>query len=95
MPDNDAIQLAHQKIESIRNNFTDWLKDLPANEKKGIRKNYITMTLLIAMYLGNTMAVIYSFRGWIGNVWASKIYIAHKRIRCMAYNTKPWCINRP
>ena len=24
VPDNDAIQLAHQKIESIRNNFTEW-----------------------------------------------------------------------
>jgi len=27
--DNDAIQLAHQKIESIRSQFLDWLKTLP------------------------------------------------------------------
>ena len=34
VPDNDAIQLAHQKIESIRNNFTDWLKELPDSRIK-------------------------------------------------------------
>ena len=40
VPDNDAIQLAHQKIESIRNNFNDWLKDLPAAEKKELEELY-------------------------------------------------------
>ncbi len=40
VPDNDAIQLAHQKIESIRNNFNDWLKELPANEKKELEELY-------------------------------------------------------
>ncbi|MFX9108715.1 hypothetical protein ABTN44_19310, partial [Acinetobacter baumannii] len=34
VPDSEAIQLAHQKIESIRNGFIDWLKELPANDKK-------------------------------------------------------------
>ena len=40
VPDNDAIQLAHQKIESIRNNFNDWLKDLPAADKKELEELY-------------------------------------------------------
>jgi N12 class adenine-specific DNA methylase len=40
LPDNDAIQLAHQKIESIRNGFTNWLKDLPDTEKKELAQLY-------------------------------------------------------
>ena len=40
VPDNEAIQLAHQKIESIRNNFGSWLKDLPENDKKGLEELY-------------------------------------------------------
>ena len=40
VPDNDAIQLAHQKIESIRNNFTDWLKELPQPDKNEIEELY-------------------------------------------------------
>ncbi len=40
VPDNDAIQLAHQKIESIRNNFNDWLKDLPNSDKKELETLY-------------------------------------------------------
>lgn len=40
VPDNDAIQLAHQKIESIRNNFVTWLNDLPAGDKKNIETLY-------------------------------------------------------
>jgi len=40
VPDNDAIQLAHQKIESIRNYFTEWLKELPLNDKKHLEKLY-------------------------------------------------------
>lgn len=40
VPDNEAIQLAHQKIESIRNGFIDWLKELPANDKKELETLY-------------------------------------------------------
>ena len=40
VPDNDAIQLAHQKIESIRNHFTVWLKELPAEDKYHLEKLY-------------------------------------------------------
>ena len=40
VPDNEAIQLAHQKIESIRNGFIDWLKDLSENDKKELEKLY-------------------------------------------------------
>ncbi|MEO6328741.1 MAG: helicase-related protein [Ginsengibacter sp.] len=40
VPDNDAIQLAHQKIESIRNNFTQWLKELPDTNKKNLEELY-------------------------------------------------------
>lgn len=40
MPDNDAIQLAHEKIESIRSRFVDWLQELPAEEKQRIEKLY-------------------------------------------------------
>jgi len=40
VPDNEAIQLAHQKIESIRNSFIEWLKELPANDKKELEKLY-------------------------------------------------------
>ena len=40
IPDNDAIQLAHQKIESIRNNFVTWLKDLSVDDKKNIETVY-------------------------------------------------------
>ena len=40
VPDNEAIQLAHQKIESIRNSFIEWLKELPANDKKELETLY-------------------------------------------------------
>ncbi|MEO7045331.1 MAG: N-6 DNA methylase, partial [Ferruginibacter sp.] len=40
VPDNDAIQLAHQKIESIRNRFTEWLQELPGDDKKQIESLY-------------------------------------------------------
>jgi N12 class adenine-specific DNA methylase len=40
VPDNEAIQLAHQKIESIRNGFIEWLKELPADEKKELETLY-------------------------------------------------------
>lgn len=39
-PDNEAIQLAHQKIEQIRTGFVNWLGDLPAEEKAFIHKLY-------------------------------------------------------
>lgn len=38
--DNEAIQLAHQKIESIRNGFIDWLGELPNNDKKELEQLY-------------------------------------------------------
>ncbi|SFH37877.1 helicase-related protein [Pedobacter insulae] len=34
IPDNEAIQLAHQKIEQIRSSFIGWLHDLPDKEKQ-------------------------------------------------------------
>lgn len=40
VPDNEAIQLAHQKIESIRNGFIDWLKELPDADKKELETLY-------------------------------------------------------
>ena len=40
LPDNEAIQLAHQKIESIRNGFITWLQDLPEKDKKHLEKLY-------------------------------------------------------
>jgi N12 class adenine-specific DNA methylase len=39
-PDNEATQLAHQKIESIREKFVEWLKELPDQEKKAIEELY-------------------------------------------------------
>ncbi len=41
LPDNDAIQLAHQKIESIRNGFVEWLKELPAEDKKELEEFFL------------------------------------------------------
>lgn len=38
--DNEAIQLAHGKIESIRNQFTEWLNQLPSTDKKSIEELY-------------------------------------------------------
>ncbi len=40
VPDNEAIQLAHQKIESIRNSFTAWLQELPEADKKHLEILY-------------------------------------------------------
>lgn len=40
LPDNEAIQLAHQKIETIRNGFITWLQDLPQGDKKGLETLY-------------------------------------------------------
>lgn len=40
VPDNEAIQLAHEKIETIRTRFTEWLKDLPGDEKKSLETLY-------------------------------------------------------
>jgi len=42
LPDNEAIQLAHQKIEAIRNGFITWLQDLPQADKKHLEKLYNT-----------------------------------------------------
>ncbi|HET7118912.1 MAG TPA: helicase-related protein, partial [Hanamia sp.] len=40
LPDNEAIQLAHQKIEQIRNGFISWLNELPGKEKKNLENLY-------------------------------------------------------
>lgn len=40
LPDNEAIQLAHQKIEQIRNGFINWLNELPDEEKKTLTNLY-------------------------------------------------------
>ena len=40
VPDNEATQLAHQKIESIRNKFVEWLNELPVSDKKFIEQLY-------------------------------------------------------
>ncbi|MFB9843969.1 SNF2-related protein [Mucilaginibacter ginsenosidivorans] len=39
-PDNEAIQLAHEKLEQIRNGFTNWLHELPDSEKATITELY-------------------------------------------------------
>jgi N12 class adenine-specific DNA methylase len=40
LPDNDATQSAHQKIESIRERFLVWLKELPDEEKTFLEQCY-------------------------------------------------------
>jgi N12 class adenine-specific DNA methylase len=40
LPDNEAIQLAHQKIETIRNGFINWLQELPEGDKKQLETLY-------------------------------------------------------
>ena len=40
VPDNEAIQLAHQKIEQIRSGFINWLNEIPDDEKKNLENLY-------------------------------------------------------
>lgn len=40
LPDNEAIQLAHQKIEQIRKGFIEWLHTLPEQERKSLEDLY-------------------------------------------------------
>jgi N12 class adenine-specific DNA methylase len=40
VPDNDAIQLAHQKVETIRGRFLNWLAELPNDEKQELETLY-------------------------------------------------------
>ncbi|MGY3212425.1 helicase-related protein [Mucilaginibacter sp. HD30] len=40
VPDTEAIQAAHRKIENIRSRYTDWLRQLPAEDKQRIEKLY-------------------------------------------------------
>ena len=40
VPDNEAIQLAHQKIEDIRGKFLEWLRDLTQEDKKELEALY-------------------------------------------------------
>lgn len=39
-PDNEATQLAHQKIESMRTGFVEWLQELPSADKKKLEQLY-------------------------------------------------------
>jgi N12 class adenine-specific DNA methylase len=43
IPDNEATQAAHQKIEIIRDRFVAWLKELPAEDKLFLEKRYNTI----------------------------------------------------
>lgn len=40
VPDNEATQLAHQKIESIRTQFVEWLHALPVADKQFLEQLY-------------------------------------------------------
>ncbi|HWB27703.1 MAG TPA: helicase-related protein [Chitinophagaceae bacterium] len=40
LPDNEAIQLAHQKIETIREHYGQWLAELPAADKQSLADLY-------------------------------------------------------
>lgn len=40
VPDNEATQLAHQKIENIRSQFVEWLTALPPEERKELEELY-------------------------------------------------------
>ncbi|TSJ40934.1 DNA methylase [Mucilaginibacter corticis] len=40
VPDNDAIQLGHEKIEKIRTAYGDWLRDLPDDKKQAVEHLY-------------------------------------------------------
>ncbi|WP_199119251.1 DNA methylase [Pedobacter sp. ASV28] len=39
-PDADATQLAHQKIESLRQGFEEWLQNLPISDKTSLENLY-------------------------------------------------------
>ncbi|NLR78030.1 helicase-related protein [Chitinophaga eiseniae] len=40
LPDNEAIQSAHQKIENIRSQFSEWLTQLPDSRKQRLQDLY-------------------------------------------------------
>jgi N12 class adenine-specific DNA methylase len=40
VPDTDAIQAAHRKIEAIRSRYNSWLEELPPEDKQRIEKLY-------------------------------------------------------
>ncbi|RYD94896.1 MAG: DNA methylase, partial [Sphingobacteriales bacterium] len=40
LPDNDAIQLAHRKIESMREKFIEWLRERPDAQKLELERLY-------------------------------------------------------
>lgn len=48
LPDNEAIQLAHQKIEQIRSGFINWLNELPDAEKKNLESLVLVPVSLVA-----------------------------------------------
>jgi N12 class adenine-specific DNA methylase len=57
LPDTEAIQLAHQKIESIRTQFGTWLQELPEKDKKDLQELYNNTFNCYALreYNGNHM----------------------------------------
>src|SRR3546814_16937298 len=40
VPDNEATQLANEKIESLRTGFIEWLKERPQQQKYHLEKLY-------------------------------------------------------
>jgi N12 class adenine-specific DNA methylase len=40
LPDNEATQLAHQKIENMRSGFISWLEELPVEDKQSLERLY-------------------------------------------------------
>lgn len=40
VPDNEATQMAHEKIDTIRRKFVDWLQDLPNDKKAFLEDKY-------------------------------------------------------
>lgn len=40
IPDNEAIQLAHQKVENFRTEFVTWLRELPQEDKTRLETLY-------------------------------------------------------
>ncbi|WP_345329440.1 Eco57I restriction-modification methylase domain-containing protein [Mucilaginibacter defluvii] len=40
LPDNDAIQLAHEKIETIRQSYIEWLSNIPTQKRQELADLY-------------------------------------------------------
>jgi hypothetical protein len=78
-PDNDATQAAHQKIETIRDRFVNWLKDRPAAEQSFLEKRYNNTfnCYVLREYDGSHLR----FPDWTSKVWEFRVCIIHKRTR--------------